>query len=155
MLTGPAADQLALHGVPVQTRNLGLTLVSVMWVKPNEREVPEELMEFSRAKANFYLAAQHGLEATITWLDNRQLNVSSLILNKLIAESRCGLEQLGIDKTDIDEYLEIIAERARSRQNGSSWQMQYIRKYGRDMQRLAEQYWENQRSESPVHEWAI
>jgi len=44
VLTGPVADQFALHGVPVQARNLGLTLVSVKWVKPNEREVPEELI---------------------------------------------------------------------------------------------------------------
>lgn len=37
VLTGPVADQPALHGLLVRVRDLGLPLVSVNCVKPNDR----------------------------------------------------------------------------------------------------------------------
>ena len=40
VLTGPVADQPALHGLLVKIRDLGLPLVSVNCAKPNEGEVP-------------------------------------------------------------------------------------------------------------------
>jgi len=39
MLTGPVADQAALHGLLAKIRDLGLPLVSVNCVQPNAREV--------------------------------------------------------------------------------------------------------------------
>lgn len=121
----------------------------------NLDEPPEALLEFSQAKTNFYRAAQRGLEAKITWFDDKQSNIASLILDELIDKSRIGLHKLGIDKSDIDQYLDIIQQRAKSRQNGCAWQRNYVVKYGKDMTRLAEQYWINQASEKPVHEWGI
>jgi hypothetical protein len=44
VLTGPVADQPALHGLLVKIRDLGLPLVSVHCVKPNEGEVPGQLI---------------------------------------------------------------------------------------------------------------
>ena len=44
VLTGPVADQPALHGLLVKIRDLGLPLVSVSCVKPNEGEVPGQLI---------------------------------------------------------------------------------------------------------------
>ena len=44
VLTGPVVDQPALHGLLVKIRDLGLPLVSVNPVKPNEGEVPEQLI---------------------------------------------------------------------------------------------------------------
>ncbi|MGD8968000.1 MAG: hypothetical protein PVI07_10885 [Anaerolineae bacterium] len=44
VLTGPVADQPALHGLLVKIRDLGLPLVSVNCVKPNEGEVPGQLI---------------------------------------------------------------------------------------------------------------
>lgn len=43
VLTGPVADQPALHGLLVKIRDLGVPLVSVNCVKPNEGEVPGQL----------------------------------------------------------------------------------------------------------------
>lgn len=40
VLTGPVADQPALHGLLAKIRDLGVPLVSVNWVKPDEGEVP-------------------------------------------------------------------------------------------------------------------
>lgn len=45
VLTGPVTDQPALHGLLAKIRDLGLPLVSVNCIKPNEGEVPLELAE--------------------------------------------------------------------------------------------------------------
>jgi hypothetical protein len=44
VLTGPVTDQPALHGLLAKIRDLGLPLVSVNCIKPNEGEVPQELV---------------------------------------------------------------------------------------------------------------
>jgi hypothetical protein len=38
LLTGPVVDQAALHGLLKQVRNLGLPLVSVTPVKPDQKD---------------------------------------------------------------------------------------------------------------------
>lgn len=116
---------------------------------------PEKELEFSKAKTNFYLAAQHGLDARINWLNNKTLSISSLIVDELLDKAKVGLDMLGIDKNDSQDYLGIIEARARTKQNGASWQKQYVKKYNCNMRELAEQYWNNQISETPVHEWEI
>ncbi len=118
-------------------------------------DVPEDILEFAHAKTNFYLAAQHGLSAKVTWLGSKSVKLNHLILDELCDKAKLGLEKLSIDKKDIDYYLGIIRARASNQQNGSSWQRRFIEKHGKDQQELAAQYWENQRSEKPVHEWII
>ena len=39
LLSGPLADQAALHGILKKVRDLGLTLISVNSVEPNTKEV--------------------------------------------------------------------------------------------------------------------
>ncbi len=41
LLTGPIADQAALHGLLLRVRNLGLTLLSVVRVRSDQRQGPE------------------------------------------------------------------------------------------------------------------
>jgi hypothetical protein len=41
LLTGPLADQAALHGLLKKVRDLGMTLVSVNTVEPDSKEVNE------------------------------------------------------------------------------------------------------------------
>jgi hypothetical protein len=52
VLTGPVADQPALHRLLAKVCNLGLPLVSVNCVKPNKGEVTEDLPDLEElAKA--------------------------------------------------------------------------------------------------------
>ncbi len=115
----------------------------------------ENDIEFADAKVNFYLAAQHGLDAKIAWGTHGNVNIAQLIVGNLLEKSRLGLQRLQMDKPLIDEYLGVIQLRAESKQNGAAWQQAYVEKYGKDMQGLTEKYWENQSSEKPVHEWVV
>lgn len=121
----------------------------------NCEEAPEHTLDFSKAKANFYLAAQHGLDAKISWVGRENITVSNLISEVLVEKARLGLEMLGVAADDIDDYLGVIVARARTKQNGASWQIKYVKKYDCTMRDLAEEYWNNQVSETPVHEWKI
>lgn len=40
LLSGPVADQAALHGLLRKVRDLGVPLLSVRWVGPGEAEAP-------------------------------------------------------------------------------------------------------------------
>ena len=42
LLSGPLADQAALHGILKKVRDLGLTLLSVNSVEPDTREIREQ-----------------------------------------------------------------------------------------------------------------
>ena len=135
----------------------------------------EKLLSFSEAKNNFYTAAQHGIESKINWpsLDNKKLvkiSIRKLIKTELLQCSRQGLESLGIDKHDIDRYLEVIEGRVSTGQTGSAWQKSYLLSNGfREnisdldasdgnmdvMKSLIEAYSKNRLIGNPVHMWPL
>jgi len=116
---------------------------------------PETLLNFSTVKNNFYSAAQHGLTHSITWFDDKKISIQNLVGQELLEKSRQGLEQLCVNSALIENYLGIIQQRVEKNRTGSRWQQLYVEKHGRDMQQLCAQYWENQQSGIPVHEWNI
>jgi CBS domain-containing protein len=78
-------------------------------------------MTFDDAKSNFFRAARHGLDAQFNWIDSSSRTASSLILEDLLPLARKGLAAAQVDDGEIDNYLGIITERARSRQTGARW----------------------------------
>ncbi len=114
---------------------------------------PETLIEFSKAKDNFYIAAQQGAGVGIDWPQCERCNVRQLVLDRLLKEAETGLSQLNIDQRDIEYYLGIIQARMECNQTGSDWQRNFIERHGHDMQRLTQTYYHNQQSNEPVHCW--
>ena len=78
-------------------------------------------MPFDDAKLNFFRAARHGLDAQFHWLDGQSYSAASLIVDQLLPLARQGLMSSQVATEDIDKYLGIIEERARSRQTGARW----------------------------------
>ncbi len=110
---------------------------------------------FQDAKENFYQVAEKGLHTNIRWF-GKSINVQELIQDQLIDQSKTGLQDLGIDKYDIDYYLNgIIRARAKSGQTGADWQKTFITKNGKDFKKLCQEYHANQILQMPVHTWAI
>ena len=116
---------------------------------------PEQLLNFSQAKDNFYRASHRGLGAQLGWLDQRQYSAYALLAEQLLPMAYHGLEQLGIATSDINKYLSIIDERLKNKTNGATWQRQYVQKYGNDMYALTENYYQQQNSGLPVHKWEV
>jgi len=112
-------------------------------------------LPFSDARANFYATARHGLQAGLTWLDGRRYPARELILETALPLARQGLHDFGLPDAEIEHYLGVVEARVRSGQTGSVWQLQRLAKVGGDVHRMMDDYLDNQRSGSPVHEWGL
>ncbi len=119
------------------------------------RRPPEEDLPFEVARTNFYAAARDGIAARIRWLDGRDTDVRSLLLDEILHMARQGLLLLGVDQDDIDDYIGIAETRVRTGQNGAAWQRAHVAAHGRDFFRLVADYLANQHVGNPVHEWPI
>ncbi|MGB5718430.1 MAG: glutamate--cysteine ligase [Gammaproteobacteria bacterium] len=116
---------------------------------------PEQQLDFSAARDNFYTAAQQGLGAHISWLDGTRGTIQKLLQGQLLPLARRGLQQLEIDVEDIDRYLGVIESRVRCGQTGTVWQREYAACHDGDLAAMTKAYRRNQDSGVPVHEWAL
>lgn len=112
-------------------------------------------IDFRTARTNFYQCARYGLKAEIEWHPGQRDSVQRILLNDLLPQARQGLQQLGIDETDIKKYLDLLETRIDSGINGAAWQRQWVARHGRDMTALTLAYYRNQESGRPVHEWPL
>ena len=118
-------------------------------------------MDFSDARGNFIAAARHGLSAPITWIDGRTLPAHELIEKQLLPLAREGLIESKIDRGDIDRYLNIIAERVRTRQTGSEWMLKSFstlrrsRSVSDTLTALTSATIKRQVEGKPVHAWSL
>ncbi len=119
------------------------------------REPPEADLPFAAAKDNFYRAARDGLNARLTWLDGREIDVRTLLEDEILHMAREGLVLLEIDDEDIERYVGIAKARANSGQNGAAWQRAHAEQCGHDFFKLTADYLALQRSGAPVHEWPL
>jgi len=120
-----------------------------------QQELPESQLEFAQCRDNFYRAARRGLQTQVVWLDHQHHNLRRLILDELIHLARQGLFDLNIHQRDIDHYLGIIEARVENQQTGAVWQQNYVKRHGRDMQRLTYACLARQNQAKPVHLWSI
>jgi hypothetical protein len=118
--------------------------------RPVESDLP-----FVVARANFYAAARHGLEAELTWLDGRRHAARDLILGTALPLARQGLREFGLSDAEIEHYLGVVEARVRTGQTGSTWQLQRLARVGGDAHHMMDDYLDNQRSGAPVHEWSL
>ena len=95
---------------------------------PNQYGEVSKVMPFDDAKANFFAAARHGLNAQFKWVDGKTHSASTLILDHLLPLAHQGLKEAGVDPADIDRYLGVIEERVRSGQTGAQWTMKSFRR---------------------------
>jgi CBS domain-containing protein/gamma-glutamylcysteine synthetase len=120
-----------------------------------------EVMEFDDAKANFNAAAQHGLEASFTWMKGREVKARDLLLHELIPLARQGLASAEIDGADIDRYMGVLEERVKSGQTGARWALSSLEGMRESAppdaqaRALVAAMVDNQVSGQPVHTWPL
>ncbi len=109
-------------------------------------------MPFATARENFYRAAREGLGATLDW-NGRRVAARTLIDEELLSLAADGLDILGVEKQDADDYLGIFGARVRSGQTGAQWQIDQVSRHGRSMAELTRDYHLFQMTGLPVHLW--
>jgi CBS domain-containing protein/gamma-glutamyl:cysteine ligase YbdK (ATP-grasp superfamily) len=118
-------------------------------------------MAFDCAKENFFAAARHGLNAQFSWLEERRLSASELIVDHLLPLAHEGLKQAGVPSQDRNRYLGTIQERVLRNQNGSLWALRSIagmQDQGTREQRhkaLVSSMLEQQKGGLPIHDWEL
>lgn len=118
-------------------------------------------MSFDDAKANFVAAARYGLHARFRWVDGKSYGADELIVKHLLPLARKGLEARKLLKTDIDRYLGILEERAKSGRTGAQWTLDSLAAMG-ERGKAPERYRalvtameKNQIEKRPVHTWEL
>ncbi len=122
-------------------------------------------LTFPDAEQNFIAGARSGLFTRMNWPTLGKIDVTLLIREHLLPQAREGLRSLKVDEELIDRYLGIIDERARTRQNGATWQLrtlEAITPHGtvpgspereRALAQLMRLYLRHQATGEPVHTW--
>jgi CBS domain-containing protein len=135
--------------------------VGLMLSLPSEYGDISKRMIFDDAKANFFAAARHGLNAQFSWIDGKSYSASALIRDHLLLLARQGLESAGVDTSDIDSYLGVIGERVQSAQTGAQWTLKSLAATKgpgpRDARyrALTSTMLQRQKEGKPVHTWPI
>ncbi len=118
-------------------------------------------LDFDDAVMNFFAASKLGMDTNFSWIGDKKISAKKLINNELLPVARHGLEKTGIDKSDIDTYLDIIHERVDESATGSYWA---VKSYGNIMKKsnrehalstIAKAMLKNQKKGEPVHKWGI
>ena len=119
-------------------------------------------MAFSTASDNFLACARQGLDATVYWPGLGDIPVTELIVRHLLPLAAEGLDELAVDQPVANRYLDVLRERARSEQNGATWQVGALRRleqHGLDrrkaLQEMTRLYWEHMHHSGAVHEWPL
>lgn len=119
-----------------------------------------EVMDFDDARMNFVSASRLGLDTKFRWFNNQRINAVDLITEELLPIAREGLEKANIRQGDIDGYLEIIEERAKSGHTGTYWMLNnyasLMKENSSKEQTLAAittAMIKNQKKGEPVHKW--
>ncbi|MFT4802607.1 MAG: CBS domain-containing protein/gamma-glutamyl:cysteine ligase YbdK (ATP-grasp superfamily) [Flavobacteriaceae bacterium] len=133
--------------------------VGLMKGRPSKYDDMPSQMDFKDAKSNFVKAARTGKESVMVWMGEK-ISVRDLILNKLLPIAKDGLKKEGIDQVDIDRFLGVIEERAKSL-TGSQWKLKnyrHLRKYLKQdeaLMTLTKAIYNNQQGDLAVHEWPM
>jgi gamma-glutamyl:cysteine ligase YbdK (ATP-grasp superfamily) len=118
---------------------------------------------FAYCTANFYRAAQKGMDAELFWpsLDQNQPEYFAVpeILEKLVPQIPEQLLSMGFIQSDIQPLLDVIEERLASRQTGSQWQLNKLAECRKTLHKqeallaMFQQYRENSDNNIPVAQW--
>lgn len=117
-------------------------------------------MDFDDARMNFVAASKMGLDTKFRWFDEQRINAVDLITEELLPIAREGLEEVGIDNSDVSDYLGLIRDRVSSGQTPSYWMldnyaalMKQNESKEHTLAAITTAMIKNQKKGEPVHKW--
>ncbi len=133
--------------------------VGLMVGRPEKYNDMAAVMDFRDAKSNFIKAARTGKESVMFW-EGDLFSVRDLVTKHFLPIAYNGLNQVNIDKADIDRLLGVIEGRAVGI-TGSQWSVREYRNFRKSkrrddaLQALTKSMYTHQFEGKPVHEWPI
>ncbi|GAA1897235.1 glutamate--cysteine ligase [Lapillicoccus jejuensis] len=119
-------------------------------------------MSFTAAEENFFAAARDGIEARQFWPGRGEVPATELVLRHLLPMAHEGLARWGVAQEVRDRYLSIVEARCLRGVNGSTWQIEAVRRLearGLDrpaaLREMLRHYAEQMQANLPVHEWEL
>ncbi|MCY4356567.1 MAG: glutamate--cysteine ligase [Gammaproteobacteria bacterium] len=155
----------ALPAGPSIVDMLANAAMAIGLAKVMQKEIRNLLpaIPFTYCTANFYRAAQKGLEAELFWPSPRQTQPEYFtvpaILEKLLPAVPEQLHTMGFLPQDFQPFLDVVDERLDTGQTGSRWQLEKLSQLRKSMHKreaLVEmllQYQKNSAANIPVARW--
>ncbi len=117
-------------------------------------------MSFQAANENFIAGIRHGINAEVYWPRIGQVQVTELVVRKLLPLAAEGLGLWGVEQSEIDRLLQIIERRCLRGANGATWQTAEVARReaaGDDrhtaLRGMLGRYVDLMHSNEPVHTW--
>ncbi len=127
----------------------------------DEYEDVRKVMAFDDAKDNFINAARYGLHARLKWVGGRTYGAEGLILEELLPRAEEGLLRRGVERGDVERYLDVVRQRATRGRTGAQWvldSLEAMEPEARPVERyssLTAAMLARQATGRPVHEWPL
>jgi gamma-glutamyl:cysteine ligase YbdK (ATP-grasp superfamily) len=142
--------------------NAALAIGLAKLMQPTIRELLPAI-PFTYCTANFYRAAQKGMDAELFWpsLKQNQPEYFSVpdILEKLLPKIPEQLLSMGFIESDFAPLLNVIDERLATRQTGAQWQLKKLSELRKSMHKrdaltaMVQEYQINSAANIPVAQW--
>jgi CBS domain-containing protein len=116
-------------------------------------------IDFADARDNFLKAAKFGIDTTFTWMKDKKVPVTELILKELLPLAREGLKMRKVKTADITKYLDIIEARAKEHKTGARWALRTFTALKKEVTNdeavtaVTAATVKNQKENKPVHTW--
>ncbi len=116
-------------------------------------------IDFVDARDNFLKAAKFGIDTTFTWMKDKKVPVTELILKELLPLAREGLKMRKVKAADITKYLDIIEARAKEHKTGARWALRTFTALKKEVTNdeavtaVTAATIKNQKENKPVHTW--
>lgn len=118
---------------------------------------------FGQARRNFYAAARDGLAAELLWpsatAPSPRPVAAAALVSRLLPLARAGLLRYGVDASEADDALAVIAARVAAGVTGARWQRRALDRLAATRSRteaapaMLERYLAAVATGRPVHEW--
>lgn len=142
--------------------NAALAIGLAKLMQPNIKKLLPAI-PFTYCNANFYRAAQQGMEAELFWPSPQQSQPQyksvAEILQNLLPRVPQQLAEMGFIENDFQPLLHVIEERLATGQTGAQWQLQKLAELRKDMHKrealiaMFQQYQKNSAANIPVAQW--
>ncbi|MBK8429480.1 MAG: CBS domain-containing protein [Lewinellaceae bacterium] len=116
-------------------------------------------IDFVDARDNFLKSAKFGIDTTFTWMKDKKIPATELILQELLPLAREGLKMRKVKTADINKYLDIIEARAKEHKTGARWALRTFTALKKVVTNdeavtaITAAMVKNQKLNKPVHTW--